>query len=175
LTFEARFDRRARAHHQKRQLRFEVPKGEGCFCRRGPGASSMGSSLSSCPTPKNHRSHSDAQIAGYRWQYHGLWFRLPADRFQGQHHRRYARQSATQNWPGNSDGDCSGSPQRHRASARFSDNSATDSKPTCLLDYNQLKRVLKMICPLISRIGRIVAATPNRPHRTDRIVQKISA
>jgi hypothetical protein len=29
-------------------------------------------------------------------------------------------------------------------SARFSDSSATDSKPTCLLDYNQLKRVLKM-------------------------------
>ena len=38
------------------------------------------------PNPTNHGCHSDAQIAGYRWQYHGLWFRLPADRFRLQPH-----------------------------------------------------------------------------------------
>jgi hypothetical protein len=29
------------------------------------------------PNPKNHRRHSNARIAGCRWQYHGLGFRLP--------------------------------------------------------------------------------------------------
>jgi hypothetical protein len=82
LTIEARFDRRAQGAPSERHCALKYRRVRNAFAGKGPAhrAIEHWMLVEPVPNPKNHRRHSDAQIAGYRWQYHGLWFRLPADR-----------------------------------------------------------------------------------------------